>query len=392
MMTEGVHSCEYESKSFLEDKDKTDKKLIENLIECLNTESQQKVLVIESSNKTLESCGFKTNFLCENADCNEEEIQTLENWLSKSGNTEDCVEFPETIPSELVNLWKEIMLLEMRLSNQQKFIQDVKLELKKDEEVVMTGNDEKDAEIHGEQGKIFMVGELNILYDQSYANIGNEERRIVSKDNNDEQTAMEQKYKIVDEEEIENDILEEGYVFNGIEDEREQLLKVVMERRRNGEDGTQQFDEILGGCQEKAELPDGSKLSFHWLKENTEKEIVLRNSMAVQNRAEDDEGSNSESVVQQRKEPLEVFYTSGRMKVAEEKGIQTEVFQQRSKLDEEIDKLWYLMQRCKRHNASEVQTVIWMTMEDCEDHGRVDEQQQLQSKVWDPGGLRISVT
>ena len=50
---------------------------------------------------------------------------------------------------------------------------------------------------------------------------------------------MERKYKIVDEEEIENDILEKGYVFNGIEDEIEQLLKVVMEGRRNGGDGIQ---------------------------------------------------------------------------------------------------------------------------------------------------------
>ena len=124
--------------------------------------------------------------------------------MSKSENIEDCVEFLETIPSELVNLGKDIMLLEMRLSNQQKFIQDVKLELKKDEEVVMTGNDERDAEIHGEQGKIFMVGDLNIFYDQSYADTGNRERRIVSKNNNDERTIMEQKYKIVDEEEIEN--------------------------------------------------------------------------------------------------------------------------------------------------------------------------------------------
>ena len=32
---------------------------------------------------------------------------------------------------------------------------------------------------------------------------------------------------------------------------------------------------------------DGSKISFHWLKENIEEEIVLRDNMAAQNRAED---------------------------------------------------------------------------------------------------------
>ena len=282
------------------------------------------------------------------------EIQTLENWLSKSGNTEDCVDFPKTIPSEGLNLWKEIMLLEM---NQQKIIEDVKLELKKEEAVVMTGNDERDVEIHGEQGKICMAGDLNIFYDQSYADMGNKERRIVSKNNNDEHTTMEQKYKIADEEEIENDILEEGYVFNGIEDEREQLLKVVMEGRRIGKDGTQQFDEILGGCQEKAELPDGSKISFHWLKENTEEEIVLRDNMAVQHRAGDVEGNGIKfAVLQKWEKPLEVLNTFEKEYVATEdsknvyilmteEGIQTQVFQQRDRFDDEIGELWKLMQR-----------------------------------------------
>ena len=80
------------------------------------------------------------------------------------------------------------------------------------------------------------------------------------------------------------------------------------------------------------------------------------------------------------------------MKVAEEKGIQTENFQQGSRLDEEIDELWHLMQRCKRNNGSKVQTVIWMTVEDWEVHYMTNEQQQLQNKMWDQGGLRIKVT
>ena len=81
---------------------------------------------------------------------------------------------------------------------------------------------------------------------------------------------------------------------------------------------------------------------------------------------------------------MEVLYTSKQMKLAVEKGIQKNMFQQISRLDEEIDELWNLMQRCKRNNDSEVQTVIWMTVEDWEVHYRTNEQIQLQSKVWDP--------
>ena len=47
------------------------------------------------------------------------------------------------------------------------------------------------------------------------------------------------------------------------------------------------------------------------------------------------------------------------------------------------------MQRCKRNNDSEVQTVIWMTMEDSEVHYNINEQQQVQKKVWDPGILQL---
>ena len=115
--------------------------------------------------------------------------------------------------------------------------------------------------------------------------------------------------------------------------------------------------------------------------------------MAAQDRAEDDGGSsNNEPIVRQREKSLEVRYTSEQMNVAVEKGIQTKMFQQRSRLDEEIDELWHLMQRCKRNNDNEVQTAISMTVEDCEDHCRVDEQQQLQSKMWDPGGLKLKIT
>ena len=63
------------------------------------------------------------------------------------------------------------------------------------------------------------------------------------------------------------------------------------------------------------------------------------------------------------------------MKVEMEKDIQIGVFQKRSILDEEADELWHLMQRSKKNNGSKIQTIIWMIVEDCEDHCRVDEQQ-----------------
>ena len=65
------------------------------------------------------------------------------------------------------------------------------------------------------------------------------------------------------------------------------------------------------------------------------------------------------------------------------------MFQQRSRLEEEINELWNLMQRCKRNGNDEVQAFIWMTMEYWEVHYRINEQQQLQNKVWDPGILQL---
>jgi hypothetical protein len=106
----------------------------------------------------------------------------------------------------------------------------------------------------------------------------------------------------------------------------------------------------------------------------------------------DEESNNSKFVIQQKGKVLEVIYTSRQMKVEMEKSIQARVFQQRSRLDEEIDKLWHLTQRCRRNYDSEVQAVIWMTGRDCEVHYRNSGQQQLQNKVWDPGGLKIIVT
>ena len=48
---------------------------------------------------------------------------------------------------------------------------------------------------------------------------------------------------------------------------------------------------------EEAKLLVGNQISFHWLKDNTEEEFVLRSSMAIQNRAEDSERNGSELVV-----------------------------------------------------------------------------------------------
>ena len=44
---------------------------------------------------------------------------------------------------------------------------------------------------------------------------------------------------------------------------------------------------------DEAWLPDGSKISFHWLKQNIEEAVVLRDNMPAQDWAEDDEESSS---------------------------------------------------------------------------------------------------
>ena len=50
---------------------------------------------------------------------------------------------------------------------------------------------------------------------------------------------------------------------------------------------------------EEASLLGGNQISFHWLKENTEEEVVLRDNMAAQDWDEDDGGSiSSEPIVQ----------------------------------------------------------------------------------------------
>jgi hypothetical protein len=112
----------------------------------------------------------------------------------------------------------------------------------------------------------------------------------------------------------------------------------------------------------------------------------------VQKFEDDEESNNSKFVIQQKGKVLEVLYTSRQMKVEMEKGIQARVFQKGSRLDEEIDVLWHLMQRCRKNYDSEVQAVIWMTEGDYEVHYRNSGQQQLQNKVWDPGRLKITVT
>ena len=98
-------------------------------------------------------------------------------------------------------------------------------------------------------------------------------------------------------------------------------------------------------------MPDGSKISFHWLKENSEEEIVLRDNMAVQHRAGDVEGNGIKfAVLQKWEKPLEVLNTFEKEYVATEdsknvyilmteEGIQTQVFQQRDRFDDEIGEL-----------------------------------------------------
>ena len=72
---------------------------------------------------------------------------------------------------------------------------------------------------------------------------------------------------------------------------------------------------------------DGSKISFHLLKENAEEEIVLRDNMAAQDWVEDVERCGNDIIVlQQRRKALEVFYTSKQVAIIEEKSIQTNMF------------------------------------------------------------------
>ena len=59
---------------------------------------------------------------------------------------------------------------------------------------------------------------------------------------------------------------------------------------------------IVGVVDDEAGLPDDSKISF--LKENIEEKFVLRDKLVAKDRAEDDEGSDNEFVMQQRKKPL----------------------------------------------------------------------------------------
>ena len=126
------------------------------------------------------------------------------------------------------------------------------------------------------------------------------------------------------------------------------------------------------------------------LKENVEEEIVLRDNMVAQDWAEDVERCGNDIIVlQQWRKDLEVLYTSEQMKVTVEKGIQTKMFQQGIRMDEEIDELWHLMHRCKRNGNDEVHAVIWMIVEDWEVQYRINEQILLQNKFLDPGILQI---
>ena len=77
--------------------------------------------------------------------------------------------------------------------------------------------------------------------------------------------------------------------------------------------------------------------------------------MVAQDWVEDVERCDNEILVlQQWRKDLEVLYTSEKMKAIVEEGIQTKKFQQRNRLDEEIDELWHLMERCKRNGNDEV--------------------------------------
>jgi hypothetical protein len=118
-----------------------------------------------------------------------EETQYLNDWLVGDENSEDCAEFPETIPSELISLCNEMKFLEMKLNTQRVQTQDAKLELEKGGEIVMKDNDTRN-----EKEKI--VSEDNTE--------GSD--RVISSQEDDNQMLMKQKCKVVEEEEDEHGV------------------------------------------------------------------------------------------------------------------------------------------------------------------------------------------
>jgi hypothetical protein len=73
-----------------------------------------------------------------------EDNQGKEGWLTINVE-EESVELLEEIPNELADLWYELSLLEDRLAKQKLNIQIVKLELSKDEEIVINDKSGKEA-------------------------------------------------------------------------------------------------------------------------------------------------------------------------------------------------------------------------------------------------------
>ena len=64
---EAIHSCEHESESFIRETIEIDTRLAKSLMEYSSRGGYQEDLVMGVSNETLESYGFKTNYLCVNA-------------------------------------------------------------------------------------------------------------------------------------------------------------------------------------------------------------------------------------------------------------------------------------------------------------------------------------
>ena len=63
-----------------------------------------------------------------------EEVVSPRNWTcDKEGDSEDCIEFLEEIPSEMQDLWHELSLSENRLASQRMTTLNVQLKLSKGE-------------------------------------------------------------------------------------------------------------------------------------------------------------------------------------------------------------------------------------------------------------------
>jgi hypothetical protein len=90
--------------------------------------------------KDFSSIGVLEDSLLSEEGCTEEEIEPLEEWMTKDPRDEYCME--DTIQDNFVELYEELKFLEERIVSQRLHIQDVKSELE-EEDIVLKDNEEE---------------------------------------------------------------------------------------------------------------------------------------------------------------------------------------------------------------------------------------------------------